>query len=395
MPRYPKLVLKPNRERSLKRRHPWIFSGAIEGAPKCEDGSIMQVYDADGNCLGCGYFNSRCSIAVRMLSFGKQDPIEALRDNIRSAISFRRALFDASTTDAVRLINSEGDGIPGLIADLYKDVLVIQISTLGIEKLREEVLETLHSELKPRTILEKSHMAARNEEGLDLVERHLVGEEVEEVIIKENGFNFAVNFRNSQKTGFFLDQRSMRRRCHELSRTLAQSSKILNCFSFSGGFSVYAAAAGAGHVESVDTSKAALELAKRNFELNQIDADKHAFIESDVFDYLRECSGPYDLIILDPPAFAKARSEVKGAERGYRDINHKALGLLKAGGVLITCSCSYFLDAESFQRVVFEAAASSGRVVQIIGRHDLAPDHPISLFHPEGSYLKSLVLRAS
>lgn len=383
-----KLILRPGREKAIKNFHHWIFSGAIRNIDNYEDGEILSVFSASGEKLGSAYCNHQTSITGRMLSFGDNDPLEQIRQNIKSAIEMRQKFFQEKTTNCFRVINSEGDMIPGLIVDKYKDVLVIQIATKGIDDLKDYIVECLVAELKPKAIYEKSDLPSRREEGLQMSEGYLYGEVKGEIQVIENDLKFGIDLENSQKTGFFLDQREMR----VLVGQMSKGKKVLNCFSYTGGFSLYAVEGGAKQVDSVDISGEAIETAKNNFELNGFDVKKNNFFAEDVFQFLRENDLNYDLIILDPPAFAKKKGDVIKACRGYKDINRLALTKMPAGSILITSSCSYHVDEKLFQTVVFQAASEAKRIVRIIGRHHLAPDHPINIFHPEGEYLKSLVL---
>jgi 23S rRNA (cytosine1962-C5)-methyltransferase len=380
--------LKPGRDKAIKNYHHWIFSGAISSLPQFTDGDILPVYSAGNEMLGHAYFNSRTSISGRVLSFGEADPIESLKNNLKSAIKFRAAFFSENTS-AYRLINSEGDKIPGLIVDKYGETLVLQISTLGIEKLKNIIVETLVAELKPKCVYEKSDLPSRREEGLKNQEGILYGEMPGDQIILENNLKFKVNLVKGQKTGFFLDQREMR----SLVKKLGKKKRVLNCFGYTGGFSVYAAAGGATKVDTVDISVEAVELAKENFLLNNLVTKNSDFIAADAFDFLRESELNYDLIILDPPAFAKKKADIIPACRGYKDLNRIALQKIPSSSLLLTSSCSYHVDEKLFQQVIFQAAREANRRVRLIGRHILAPDHPINIFHPEGEYLKSLILQ--
>lgn len=382
------VILKKGKEKAIKNRHHWIFSGAIDALPDFQDGDILPVAAFDGQLLGHGYFNRKAKIIGRMVNFDATDPLDTIRLNIRNAIKMRRQLFDTSTTNAYRLVNGEGDCVPGLIVDLYHEILVIQLSTLGIERLRGFLVELLVNELKPRSIYEKSQLPSRKEEGLVDTVQLLYGELFEEIPILENGLKFIVNSVEGQKTGFFLDHREMRHKIGQISK----GKRVLNCFSYTGGFSVYAQAYGALQVDSVDISEKAVAMVKRNFELNGFQAAKAGFFANDVFRFLREQPLDYDIVILDPPAFAKRQKDIVQACRGYKDINRVALQKMPKGSFLLTCSCSYHVDEDLFQKVVFQAAVEAGRVVRIIDRHHMAADHPINICHPESDYLKSLLL---
>ncbi|MEK7623106.1 MAG: class I SAM-dependent rRNA methyltransferase [Patescibacteria group bacterium] len=383
------VILKPSKDKPIRNRHHWIFSGAVKSMPEFVDGDILGVESATGDFLGYGYFHHQTSITGRMLSFDKTPAEEAVKQNLDRAIAMRLGLFDPNRTNAYRLVHSEGDGIPGLIVDQYNDVLVFQATTLGIERLKPLIIEHLVAKLKPRSIYEKSTSPSRREEGLKDGVGILFGDTINVVEIKENGMKFIVDIVGGQKTGFFLDQRGMREYVGEL----AKGKKVLNCFGYTGGFSVAALAGGASWVDTVDQDKGAIELAKHNVTLNNLTKEDNEFFTVDVFQFLEEGDlSQYELIILDPPAFAKKKTDVVTACRGYKEINRRAIERISKGGILVTSSCSYHVDEKLFQTVIFQAARDANRSVKIIGRHRHAPDHPINIFHPEGEYLKSLVL---
>lgn len=382
------VVLKPGRDKPVRSKHHWIFSGAVARLPEFEDGDILPVSASGGDHLGYGYFNRRCSIIGRMLSFDRTPGAEAVRAAIERAADLRRALF-TETTNAYRLINAEGDGLPGLIVDRYGDVLVLQIATLGMERLKPFVLDCLRRAAPLRAIYERSNMAARREEGLADEEGLLDGDLPAEVQILENRFPFLVDIVHSQKTGFFLDQREMR----QLVMSFSRGKSVLDAFSYSGAFSVYALHGGAARVVSVDVSEPALDLARRNVSLNGFAPRVEDFLKADVFEFLREENPEgYDFIILDPPALAKKKADVVPACRGYKDLNRLALSKLPAGGLLLTFSCSHFVDEALFQTVLFQAALEAGRRVRILQRHHLSFDHPLNIYHPESEYLKGFLL---
>ncbi len=388
------IVLKPERDKHVKNKHPWVFMGAILSYPEFENGDILKVETSTGGFVGYGYFNKGQSISGRMFTFSDEetDPQDAFVQNIKSAIALRKNALAAQIdeTNAYRLINGEGDNLPGLIVDRYDKVLVIQINTLGIEKLKPLILKTLQEETGLKLIYEKSSTQTRRKEGLPEFEGWLVGEAEQPFEIKEHGLKFDVNVTGMQKTGFFLDQREMR----QLVRAYAKDKTVLNCFSYTGGFSVYALAGGAKKVDTVDLSEAAVEGAKVNVAMNGFDAEKeNGFFAQDVLSYFRDSkSSEYDFIILDPPAFAKKASDVTNASRGYRDINRAALEKLPKGGLLLTSSCSSHIDKDMFQTIVFQAAKDAKRKVKILSYHVLGADHPVDLFFPQGDYLKSLLL---
>jgi 23S rRNA (cytosine1962-C5)-methyltransferase len=384
------LVLRRGKDRAVRNRHHWIFSGAVESLPaEAPDGALVPVQDAAGEKLGTAYINRRCSIVGRMVSFGPGDPFMALCKNVQRAVALRRDLFGKDgATNAYRLINAEGDGIPGLVVDIYGRTLVVQIATLGMEKLRDFVVDTLVQECLPDAVYEKSNFPSRREEGLDDREGALYGEAPGRILMRENGLEFLVDLARGQKTGFYLDQREMR----ALAGSLARGRNVLNAFSYTGGFSVYAMKGGAVRVDSVDASGSALELARDNFYQNGLAAAENSFIEADVFEYLRGRAVGYDFIILDPPAFAKRKTDVEKACRGYKDINRLAIQKIAPGGLMLTFSCSHFVDEHLFRQVVFQASAEASRNVRILGRHRQAADHPVNVFHPETEYLKGFLL---
>lgn len=382
--------LKEHKEKALLRRHPWVFSGAIgEKDRGIDDGEIVSVLDAKGNHLGCGYYNGRTQIALRMLSFGEEDVTDNyLRELIRSAVSKRAGAPLLHDTDSYRLIFSEGDFLPGLIVDSYGGHLVLQCLTLCMDRLKDTIVKIILEEIKPESIYERSDHEGRGLEGLGPSAGQLYGVTPEELIIKENGMSFQVDVWAGQKTGFFLDQRDNR----SLARTLARDRKVLNLFCYTGGFSVAAALGGAASITSVDSSADALDLARKNMELNRVDVPAE-FIKADIFQYLRDARPEADLIILDPPALAKNRASVDRACRGYKDLHLQLARRCPAGATILTCSCSRFIAMDLFQMVVFEAFADAGRKASIIGKHGHPCDHPVSIFCPETEYLKSMLLR--
>jgi 23S rRNA (cytosine1962-C5)-methyltransferase len=383
-----KVILKADKEKSLIRRHPWIFSGAIASLPSCEPGTLLPVYSASGDFLAQAYFHPDQSLCGRVLSFEEGSIEEILFLRIEEALNLRKAFFDRNVTNAYRLINAEGDGLPGLIVDCYDDVLVIQANTYGIERLKPLIVKLLKQLVSPRTIYEKSSSFSRRQEGLQDQIGLLFGEEVDLVQIKENGMGFFVSIKEGQKTGFFLDQREMR----QLVAKYAKDKRVLNCFSYSGGFSLFALKSCATHVVSVDSCQSACSLAYQNTTLNGFDHKLHTILQKDVFEVLKSDPLDYDLIILDPPAFAKKRGDLLPACNAYKEMNRMVFQKVKAGTLILSSSCSYHVDEELFQNLLFQAASSAHRSVKILGRHIQALDHPISLNHKEGEYLKSLLL---
>lgn len=383
-----KVILKPGKDKPLRNRHHWIFSGAVQQLPEFKDGECLPVYTADQELLGWGYFNRQAQIVGRMLSFDETPPQERINALLENALSLRQKMV-GTDTDAYRLVNGEGDLLPGLVIDKYRDVIVVQIGTVGMRQFRPQIVQWLVNKLHPNSIYEKSLLPSRKEEGLQDEQGALFGPIPTDIVeIRENGLRFGVSILHGQKTGFFLDHREMRQQVRELSK----GKRVLNCFAYTGGFSVYAAAGEATEIDSVDISGAAIRMGERNMELNGLASDKHRFIAADVFEFLREQPLDYDLIVLDPPAFAKRQKDMVQACRGYKDINRLAMQKMPPGSLLLTSSCSYHVDEGLFQTVVFQAAVEAGRTVRIIGRHRMAVDHPVNICHPESDYLKSLLL---
>ncbi len=389
--RYPKLFLMPGRERSLIKGHPWLFSGAVascEGLPG--PGDLVQAVSAAGEPLAVGFYHPRNSIAFRSLTRDPEARVDAgfFRHRIARARLLREKVVTGQT-DACRVINAEGDGLPGLVADRYGQYLVVSFSTAGMERFRSKVLEGLKKEFQPTAIYERSEGRARNMEGLADQTGSAMGRMPPPLVeIRENGLSFDVDIISGQKTGFYLDQRVNR----ELVGALCRGARVLNCFSYSGGFSVYAGCGGAAQVTSVDVSSAATRLAAANWRKNDLPADAHRLVTADVFDYLRQVDEPYDLIILDPPAFARNARDVDSAAAGYKEINRQGIKKLKEGGLLFTFSCSNFIDETLFEKIVLAACRDAGKEARLLKALGPGPDHPVDLGHPEGRYLKGLLL---
>jgi len=389
---YPAIRLKPGREASLLRGHPWLFSGAIAHVdPSLSPGAVAAALASDGRPVGLGFFNGQSDISFRLLTADSSTNID--RDfwklRIESALSLRRRIIPPGT-NAYRLINAEGDGMPGLVVDRYAEVLVITIGTMGMENRRESIVDLLVESLRPKSVLERSEGRSRQREGLEERIGIAHGEDIpERIAINENGLKFEVDAVNGQKTGFFLDQRENRR----IIGSVSGSMKVLNAFAYTGAFSVYAASGGADRVVTVEASELACEAAVRNLEINGFSAGHHTVVAADVFTYLRQTDETFDMVILDPPAFAKTRADVERAGRGYKDINLQAVKRLNAGGILATFSCSNHLDEELFQKIVLSAVRDCSRTGQVLRILGAGPDHPVLLSHPEGKYLKGLLLR--
>lgn len=383
--------LKPGREGPVRAGHPWVFSGSIASITGEEPaGSCADIIAADGSELGVGYLNTRCSIAVRMLTRKREeiDPAFIYR-RVETALSLRRAVLPPDTT-GYRLLNGEGDFLPGVIADVYDRFIVCQYLTAGADRLKSLVTDALVTLLSPQGIYEKSEGTVRQEEGLANAAGLLWGAEPPPLLtIQESGCRFLVNIRGGQKTGFFLDQRDNR----ALAGALAPGKRVLNGFAYTGSFGIFAAKNGASAVVSVDSSAAALQLAQQNWQLNALDTSQTEFVHADMFSYLRTVKERFDLIVLDPPPFIRRRQDVRAGASGYKELNRQAFGLLSPGGYLYTFSCSQHLStAEFFQTVLF-AAADARREVQTLKHLAQAADHPVNLAHPEGAYLKGIWLR--
>lgn len=384
------LYLKPGREKSVRNRNPWVFSGAVERIEGCvENGQPAEVFTAGGEFLAAGYVNPLSRIPCRILAW---EPVAVdrafIERRIRAAVSLRDGVLDRDT-DACRLVNSEGDLLPGLVVDRYGDGVVFQILTAGMERFRDDIIVVLIELLAPSFIVERSDVASRLEEGLTERMEVVRGTVDCPVEIRESGLRFRADVLHGQKTGFYLDQRESRR----MIRELARGKRVLNLFSYTGGFGVYAAAGGAAEVTSVDSSGPALELARENMALNGFDSIPAEYVHADAFRYLNASEDRWDLIIIDPPAFAVKKAQVEQAARGYKDLNLRALGLLAPGGILASYSCSHHIGAELFRRVIYAAVADSGRSAQVIAQTSHPPDHPFDICHREGEYLKGIVLR--
>jgi 23S rRNA (cytosine1962-C5)-methyltransferase len=390
-PSYSHILLKPDRDRPIRQGHPWVFSGAVAsvmGSP--ESGEIALALSHDREPLALGFFNGLSDIRFRVLTRRVDEPINASfwSRRIQSATERRQRLIGTGTT-ACRLINAEGDGMPGLVVDRYGDDLVVCIDTAGIEKCRDVIFEQLRRICKPVRIYERSEGRARRREGLpDRCGPVLGGLPEVPLLIQENHLRFEVDIIDGQKTGFFLDQRENR----QLMGSQSRAAAVLNCFSYTGGFSVYCAQGGADKVISVETSTVANEVAKRNLALNGFSCDRHPIVQADVFEYLRKTDDPFDLIILDPPSFARSPKDVARASRGYKDINLHAMRRLREGGRLATFSCSNYMGDDLFEKIVLGAARDANRTPLLLARLGAAPDHPVLLAHPEGHYLKGLLL---
>jgi 23S rRNA (cytosine1962-C5)-methyltransferase len=390
----PSILLKKSADSFIKRKHPWIFSGAIElvdGKPSI--GETVQIFTLDKKLVGFGSFSPLSQIRVRVWSFNTEKEINSdfFKRRILAATELRKKLIDNSQTNAFRIINSESDGLPGLIVDQYADFLVYQFLSSGAEFNKRIIIEILNDFLKPVGIYERSDLEVRTKEGLQPTQGLLKGNAPDDLIeVRENGFKFLVDIKNGHKTGFYLDQKDNRKLVSEFSK----GKSVLNCFSYTGGFSVYALASGAKKVTQVEASASAIDLSMKNFKLNNLDSSLVENINGDVFEVLRKFRDErktFDLIILDPPKFTESTSQIQKASRGYKDINLLAIKLLNPGGILFTFSCSGHISPELFRKIVADAALDSGREVKIIRQLTQSLDHPVATNFPEGLYLKGLI----
>ena len=390
------VILKSGREKALRRRHPWIFSGAIaavEGSPK--SGETVEILAQERTRLARGAYSPRSQITVRVWTFNPDEEITPafFRERLKRAIAYRRTLTESKDLTAVRLVHSESDGLPGLIVDRYGNFLVCQFMAAGSEYWKQEIVAQIKDLIPCAGIYERADLDVREKEGLPRSTGVLAGDAPPDLIeIQEGECRFLVDILHGHKTGFYLDQRDNR----ALAAEYARGREVLNGFAYTGGFGVCALKGGAARVTNVESSSDALTLAMRNVELNGLNAAQVENVAGDVFQVLRQYRDSrreFDLIVLDPPKFAESMSQIESAGRGYKDINLLAFKLLRSGGVLFTFSCSGLLAPELFQKIVAGAALDAGREAQIIQRLAQAPDHPTLLSFPEGSYLKGLVCR--
>jgi len=387
--------LKPNREKSLKRKHPWIFSGSVQevvGNPIM--GETVKVVSFEGEVMGYAAYSPHSSIRARMWSFNVEREIdeEFIADKLRVAITLRDSLhFINSNNNACRLINAESDGLPGLIVDMYSDLLCVQLLCAGPELWKDTIIKNLVLITGIEKIFERSDVKVRKLEGLAPRKGALSGEKPEiHIEIIENGKRFLVDIVNGQKTGFYLDQRDNRQKIKQFS----ENRKVLNCFSYTGAFTVYALEGGAQHVTSIESSKEAIDLAKKNLHINNLPEEKTSWINGDVFKelrLLRDKGLSFDMVILDPPKFAPTTAQVRSASRGYKDINLLAFKLLNPGGILATFSCSGGVDRLLFQKIIAGAALDANIDAKILEHLSQGADHPVALNFPEGAYLKGLI----
>ncbi len=390
---FPKLILKPGKERSLDRFHPWIFTGAIlkkEG--KINDGDMVEILDYQQNYKATAFFQSENTICAKIFSFnGGKGDYPFWKERITQAYALRQQMgFTGNSENNVyRLINAEGDGFPGLIVDIYNKVAVVQFHSLGFYKIKENLVKALQEVLGNdlTAVYNKSKSTLNSEE--ELPEGWLLGKVKMPVPIIENGVNFLVDIIEGQKTGFFIDQHENRK----LLGRFSENAKVLNLFGYTGGFSCYAIKNGASLIHTVDVSASAIAMTEENIKLNAKENSVHQGFARDTFEFLDNTDEMYDIIVVDPPAFAKHQRYIDNALKGYRNVNQKALKHLKPGGLLFTFSCSQAVSAMDFRTAIFSAVALEKRDAQIVYQSGHSADHPVSIFHPEGEYLKGLVLR--
>ncbi len=390
-----KVYLRRGRDESVRRFHPWVFSGAIasvSGSPA--EGDIVAVYSAEGELLAYGHWQIG-SIAVRILSYDEDVLQEDFYEKmIRRAYAVRVAANLSDQTTCYRLVHGEGDGLPGLIIDWYDGVAVMQAHSVGMFRAKKQIADALKALYGDtlKAVYDKSSGTAPFKAGLELVDGYLYKAEgftEDSGVVLENGCKFLVDWSGGQKTGFFLDQRDNRARVG----ALASGRNVLNLFCYTGGFSIYALKGGAVHVDSVDSSARAMDMVGRNVTLNGFGPDRHTGYCTDAIDFVKAApQGKYDLIIVDPPAFAKHRGALQNALRAYRRLNAAAIRAVAPGGLVFTFSCSQVVDREAFSLAVFSAAAETGRSVRILARLGQGADHAVNIYHPEGEYLKGLLL---
>ena len=388
-----KIILKPGKEQSIMRLHPWLFSGAIKkivGSPA--EGDVVEIFSHEQQYLATGHYQIG-SIAVRIFSFQQVTPDgEFWRSKIQQAYNLREALnlTNNSQTTVYRLVNGEGDGLPGLIIDFYNGIAVTQMHSIGMYHMRNVIADVLKELYKQRlvAIYDKSESTLPFKANLGAKNEFLFGS-LPAVEVNEYGCRFGIDVTTGQKTGFFIDQRENR----QLLTQYVRGKNVLNMFCYTGGFSVYAIKGGAATVHSVDSSSPAVELTQKNMLLNGVSDDQHLVINADAFAFMNDIRDAYDVIVLDPPAFAKHQDALKNALQAYKRLNAKAIEQIRSGGIIFTFSCSQVVSKENFRKSVFAAAANTGRHVRILHQLIQPPDHPISIYHPEGEYLKGLVLQ--
>jgi 23S rRNA (cytosine1962-C5)-methyltransferase len=386
-----KIILKKGKEYSIERFHPWIFSGAIQDTiGELTDGCWVEVLNFKKKVLGAGHYQ-KGSITVRMLSFNDALPHDFWVTKIERALQLRKnAGLPSGITNAFRLIHGEGDGLPGLVVDFYNGIAVAQAHSVGMHVDRMKIVEGLQQVLKNelQAVYYKSQSTLPGKDRENFSDEYLYGMSAVPHLIHENGNKFFVDWEEGQKTGFFLDQRENRK----LLSSFSAGKNVLNTFCYSGGFSIYALASQAALVHSVDASEKAIALTRKNIELNGFSVLENPCFAEDVFEFMKDKKDRYDVIVLDPPAFAKHRDARHQAVKGYQRLNAEAMKMIKPGGIIFTFSCSQVVDKKLFYDTIVSAAIQAGRQIKVLHHLSQAPDHPVSIFHPEGEYLKGLVL---
>jgi len=392
------VILKKGKEKAVLHRHPWVFSGAIEkvqGNPA--NGDIVKLVNAKGDFMAYGFYNDRSRVALRLLEWDEHKVVDDqwFREKVATAVKSRANILADGSTNTCRLIFSESDYLPGLIVDKYADHLAVQVLTSGIENVMPVIIDQLNQLLKPASIFDKSDASSREHEGLETSNIALtLTSPPENVEVKENGIIYNINIAEGQKSGFYCDQRDNRK----ILASYAKYKKVLDCFSYTGGFTLNSLQDGAADVTSVDSSALAIETLRENIKLNNFDSSKHVAIQSDVNKQLRvfkDQEEKFDVIVLDPPKYAPSRSALDRASRAYKDLNRLAMLLLNEGGLLATFSCSGAMDMETFKQVLAWAALDAGKQVQFIHQFCQPEDHPVRASFPEGEYLKGLLCRVS
>lgn len=390
----PSVILITGKEKIFSRKHPWIFSGAVHKVEGInQNGETVEIHSFDGRPLGFGSYSGNSQIRVRVWSFNPDEniDIEFFRKRILSAIEIRKQIIQESITNAYRIVNSENDFVPGLIVDRYNKYLVCQFLSAGVEFWKKEIVQILSSLPEVEGIFERSDSDIREKEGLGKCSGVLFGKEPPEILeVLENNIHFNVDVKNGHKTGFYLDQRDNRL----LLSKYTKDKEVLNCFAYTGGFSLFALKGGAKKVTNIDSSRSSLDLCAANHQLNKFSETQFENLEEDVFTSLRkfrDSGKSFDVIVLDPPKFAESVSQIESAARGYKDINLLAIKLLRKNGILFTFSCSGHISSELFLKLVFDAAIDAGKNLRIVHYLKQSPDHTVSTFFPEGLYLKGLV----
>ncbi len=390
------VILKKGKEKAVLQRHPWLFSGAVERIKgKPNNGDIVKLLNDKGDFMAYGFYNSQSRVTLRLLEWDENIEVndDWFRSKVAVAIAGRQNILADGHTNTCRLIFSEADYLPGLIVDKYADYLAVQVLTSGIEKNLSVIIDELQKQLNPRGIFDKSDASARQHEGLPTTNQVLAGAHPPEIVtVLENNITYGINIAEGQKSGFYCDQRHNRL----LTAQYAKGKNVLDCFSYTGGFTLNCLNSGAASVTSVDSSALAIDTLRNNINLNQFDTTKHTAIQSDVnkqLRALREAGEKFDIVILDPPKYAPSRSALNKASRAYKDLNRMAMLLLNNGGLLATFSCSGAMDIDTFKQVLAWAALDAGKEVQFIYQYCQPEDHPVRASFPEGEYLKGLLCR--